>query len=127
MSNSTVRMKDPLYAGLLFQIETQLSQLDEAAQNKGVQLTDSQIKSALIKAQKKLQGGTPAIPQTNNREKFLAELIEGLCDTRVDKNVWANALETVVGSIKIRTGSIPGSRDYLEFVQGFIRGAKGLS
>jgi hypothetical protein len=120
-------MKDPIYAGLLFQIESQLSQVDEVAQSKGVQLTDSQVKSALIKAQKKLQGGTPAIPQTNDREKLLAGLIDSLRDTTVDQHLWANALETVVGSIKTRTGNIPGSRDYLEFVQGFIRSAKGLN
>ncbi len=127
MSNPTDRMKDPVYAGLLFQIESQVSQLDEVAKSKGLQLSDSQVRSALIKAQKRILGETPAIPQTNDREKLLAGLIDNLCITTVDKHIWANALETVVDSIKTRTGNTPGTRDYLEFVQGFIRSAKRLT
>lgn len=123
MSNPTDRMKDPFYAGLLFQIESQLSQTDEVAKVMGLQLTDSQVKSALIKAQKKLQGGTPAIPQANDREKLMASLIDTLCLTSVDKQAWSNALETVADSIKTRTGNVPGSRNYLDFVQDFVRSA----
>mgnify|MGYP000878450488 FL=1 len=33
---------------------------------------------------------------------------------------WINALETVMDSIKTRTGSISGSRDYLDFLKGFM-------
>lgn len=38
-------MKDPFYAGLLFQIENIICQADDEAQSKGIRLTDSQIKS----------------------------------------------------------------------------------
>ena len=137
-SNPTDRMKDPFYAGLLFQIENIICQADDYAKTKGLQLTDSQVKSALIKTQKKLQGGEPDIPETNERERILAELVNSLIhapdplmeqtttdDGRAEEkplNIsdWVKALETVEDSVKTRKSNIPGSRDYLDFVHGFI-------
>jgi len=143
-SNPTDRMKDPFYAGLLFQIENIICQADDEAKTKGLQLTDSQVKSALIKTQKKLQGGEPDIPETNERERILAELVNCLIhapdalmeqtttgDGRAEEkplNIsdWVKALETVEDSVKTRKSHIPGSRDYLDFVHEFIGQAKGM-
>jgi hypothetical protein len=143
-NNPTDRMKDPFYAGLLFQIENIICQADDDAKSKGLQLTDSQVRSSLIRTQKKLQGGDPEIPQTNAREKILADLIDSLCrapealreETSADDGAlqgkpldildWVRALETVEDSVKTRKSNIPGSRDYLEFLHAFIREAKGL-
>ena len=137
-------MKDPFYAGLLFQIEQMICQADDDAKGKGLALTDSQVRSALIKARKKAEGGGPDIPDATERDRILAALIEGLCrapddlmertggedGTIQDKPLriseWAKALETVEDSVKTRKSSMPGSRVYLDFVHGFIRQAKGL-
>ncbi|MEI6514360.1 MAG: hypothetical protein WCO77_00150 [bacterium] len=141
MKNPIDRMKDPFYAGLMFQIESIICQVDNDAKINGLQLTDSQVRSSLIKAQKKLLGETPVIPQTNEREKILAGLITSLClapealreeagnngeKKPLDILDWAKALEAVEDSVKTRKSDIPGSRDYLNFAQGFIRQAKGL-
>ena len=142
-TNPTDRMKDPFYAGLLFQVENIINQADSDARSKGLQLTDSQVRSALIKTQKKLQGGEPEISETNEREKILAALIDSLIrapnalmeqstteDGRAEEkslNIsdWVKALETVEDSVQTRKSNIPGSRDYLDFVHGFIGQAKG--
>ena len=71
-------MKDPFYAGLLFQIEQMICQADDEAKSKGQILTDSQIRSALIKTRKRVGGGGPDIPETNERERIIAKLINNL-------------------------------------------------
>ncbi len=137
-TNPTDRMKDPFYAGLLFQIEHIICQADEDAQAEGIRLTDSQIKSALIKTQKKMGGGDPTIPTGTPKDRILAELINSLCqahhalmerttgpggheiDKDLDEADWIRALETVEDSVETRRSDTPGSRNYLEFVHGFI-------
>ena len=141
--NATDRMRDPFYAGLLFQIEKLIGQADVDAKSKGLSLTDSQIRSALIKTRKKLKGEQPAIPHSNEREQILLELIRCLIlaptcimeqVTTVDGGTeekplnlsdWSKAIETIEDSVKTRTGHLPGSRDYLDFVHGFLQQAKG--
>lgn len=135
-------MKDPFYAGLLFQIEQMICQADNEAKSKGQILTDSQIRSALIKTRKRAGGGGMDIPETNERERIIAKLINNLFQapeeifeqiTSDDGTIqeqplkisdWIKALETVEDSIKTRKSSIPGSRDYLDFVHHFIEQAK---
>lgn len=142
--NPTDRMKDPYYAGLLFQIEQMVCQADDDAKTKGFQLTDSQVRSAILKARKKVQGAEPEIPESNAREQILAALIDSICkapDDMMKRSIsegaemeeeplpisdWVNALETVEDSIKTRRSGLPGSRDYLNFIQGFIGQARGL-
>lgn len=137
-------MKDPFYAGLVFQIEHIICQADDDAKSKGLQLTDSQVRSTLIKTQKKLHGGGADIPPANEKDRILAELINSLCHapnalmqqtTKADGTSeerpleisdWLKALETVEDSVKTRKSSIPGSRDYLDFVHGFLAQAKGM-
>ena len=141
--NPTDRMRDPFYAGLLFQIEHIICQADDEAKSKGIRLTDSQIKSALNKTRGKLEGGTPVIPTGSEKDKIIAQLIDSLClahhdlaerqqypdGTETDKPLdvmdWIRAIETVEDSVKTRKSHIPGSRDYLDFVHGFIEQAKG--
>ena len=142
--NPIDRMKDPFYAGLLFQIEQMICQADDEAKRKGMELTDSQVRSAIIKAQKKAQGEDPNIPVTNEREQILAALIDSICQapyqimeqTLADDGTeehqplaisyWVNALETVQDSIKTRKRNVPGSRDYLNYLPGFIARARGI-
>jgi len=136
-------MRDPFYAGLLFQIEHIICQADDEAKFKGIRLTDSQIKSALNKTRRKLEGGDPEIPTGSEKDGIIAQLIDSLClahhdlmerqrhlnSTETDKPLavadWVRAIETVEDSVKTRKSHIPGSRDYLDFVHGFIEQAKG--
>lgn len=136
-------MKDPFYAGLMFQAEQMICQADTEAKSCGCILTDSQVRSAIIKTQKKLQGAHPDIPETNDCEKILADLIDSLLQApnalaeevlsengqRTEKPLngsdWRKALETVADSIKTRKSPLPGSRDYLDFLHGFISMGRG--
>jgi len=133
------RMKNPFYAQLIFQAEGILSRADSAAKEKGIELSDSQVRSAVIKSMKTLKGQNPDIPKSNEREDLLAVLIESLVHApdylgiesldpdapgvRIDKIHWINALETVADSIKTRKLDTPGSRVYLNFIHNFIAGA----
>lgn len=139
----TDRMRDPFYAGLLCQIEHIICQADGDAKSKGIRLTDSQIKSALNKTRKKLEGGAPEIPTGSEKDGIIAQLIDSLSlahhdlmerqrdpngtetDKPLDVTDWVRAIETVEDSVKTRKSHIPGSRDYLDFVRGFIEQAKG--
>ena len=141
-NNPTDRMKDPFYAGLLFKIEQIICQVDDEAKRQGLELTDSQIRSALVKARKKVAGEDPDIPEATERDKILAMLIDGLfqapddimeqisgADGTMDEeplrlSVWIKALETVEDSVKTRKSNIPGSRDYLNFIHRFIQQAE---
>ena len=87
-------------------------------------------------------GGEPDIPETNERERIMAKLIDNLFQapeeifeqTTSDNGTiqeqplkisdWIKAIETVEDSIKTRESSIPGSRDYLDFVHHFIEQVK---
>jgi len=140
--NPTDRMKDPFYAGLLFKIEQMICQVDDEAKSQGLELTDSQIRSALVKARKKVEGEDPDIPEATERDRILAVLIDGLfqapddimeqipgADGTVEEeplrlSEWIKALETVEDSVKTRKSNIPGSRDYLNFVHRFIQQAE---
>jgi hypothetical protein len=142
MHNPVDRMKDPYYAMLLFQIEHIICQADDDARARGLQLTDSQVRSAILKARKKVQGAEPDIPETNEREQILAALIDSICQApdnmlqrvvtdagRIEEKPlpmtdWGNALETVANSIKTRKSNLPGSREYLDFLHGFIAQAR---
>lgn len=132
-------MKNPFYAQLIFQAEGILSRADAAAKEKGIELSDSQVRSAVIKSMKTLKGQNPDIPKSNERDNHLAELIDNLvhapeCLEReglnpdapgeaIDRLHWINALETVADSIKTRKLDTPGSRVYLNFIHTFIAGA----
>jgi len=131
-------MKDPYYAGLLFQIEQMICEADDEAKCMGLQLTDSQVRSAMLKAQRKVRGEEPVISETNEREKILSALIDSIYQapdyimkrTMTDDGAeeeeplpisdWRKALETVAGSIQTRRSNVPGSRCYLDFLHGFI-------
>jgi hypothetical protein len=135
-------MKDPFYAGLVFQIEQMICLADEEAKEASLTLNDSQIQSALIKAQKLVKGGVPKVPEATDRERVLSKLIMSLYHapdalmkettapdgTREERPLsiseWVKALETTVDSIKTRKDGAPGSREYLEFVHEFIAQAR---
>ena len=129
-------MKDPFYAYLLFRIETHVHAADCAAKATGMSLNDSQVRSAILRAAKVVAGQNPKLPDSNARDQLLASLVQVIADeriktqldpslaSRVGKEItpheWINALETVMDSIKTRTGFFSGSRDYLDFLKEFV-------
>jgi len=131
-------MKDPFYAQVIFTIERMIYAADEAARIEGFQLTDSQIRSVLIKAEKLARGESPKLIATSPRDALLAELAqtvshppEGMME-ETDKpdgttemqpleiSEWVKAIEAAQGSIEIRRSQTTGSRDYLDYLKEFI-------
>lgn len=51
--NPTDRMKDPFYAQLIFQIENMICVADADAKSRGITFTDSQVRSAILKARRR--------------------------------------------------------------------------
>jgi hypothetical protein len=134
------RMRNPFYAGLMFRIEELIFMVDEEAAEQGIELTDSQIRSTLIKACKMVQGADPVLDPTSDREKILADLAmhiyhapdhitEGTADSDGERPLeishWVNALESVQASIDVRRSTLPGSRGYLRFLRDFMAQARG--
>ena len=142
-NNAHDRMRDPFYAPLLLQIESAICWTDNEAKEAGLDLSDSQVRSALVKVRKLVQGHDPKIPQETERDQILWQLIMALWhapDNLMEEGVgpggektreplelahWDTALETVLSSMKIHQVDAPGSRAYLDFVREFIAGAQG--
>lgn len=139
--NPIDRMKDPFYARLLFQIERMICLADDEAKDAGVNLTDSHIRSALIKAKKLVQGEEPEVPQETDRDGILSQLIMSLYhapDDILEERIhadgtrekqplqvshWIRAIETVMDSMKTWKGG-QGSRGYLDFLHRFLADAQ---
>ncbi len=136
-------MRDPFFAQLMFLIEKTICAADQDARQQGVTLKDSQIQSAINKAIGLASGKSPRMEETSEADRILRKLILSINHTinnklearivdgkqQEEKPIrpaeWIMALESVMDSIKTRRSGIPGSRDYLDFVQGFIlRAAK---
>jgi hypothetical protein len=136
MSNLDL-MRDPFYAQLMFVIECAICKADEAAQKKGVRLTDSNIKSALNKARRMMPEKVIApVESLERREDFVEELARSIAANRevlleetegaegriagVSPGDWGKAISAVEASLKVRRRDEPGSRDYLDFVRRFV-------
>ncbi len=134
-------MKDPFFAQLLFLIEQLVCMADQEAAGKGIVLKDSQIVSALTKARGLFAGKEPKIIDSSEPDRIMAKLIHSIHDLStqfleqiqdengelqkapVDNRDWIGAIETVLDSISTRRSGIPGSRNYLDYVQDFIADA----
>lgn len=123
-------MRDPFYAGLMYFLESGICDLDRRAKEAGITLADSQIQSALVKLEKVLQGKNPGIPQESPRDRLLAEWIEDNRQPPVEAHKAPVstgdrilAVLAVLDSLKLRRSQLPGSRNYLDFLQDFIRQA----
>lgn len=130
-------MRDLRYAPILLEIETRIVAADIVARSQQIELTDSQVRSALRKLVLLAKGERPSIASDKPRERILAGLVVTLSDARTSlgfsqgdaKNpapltatVWINALTTIVDSIHTRTAGA-GSRAYLDFVGNFVKEA----
>lgn len=135
-------MRDPFFAQLMFLIEELICAADAEARGKQIILKDSQILSALTKTHGLVSGKEPKINESTEADRILKKLIfaisqlttnpngpvleqlEGGLLEPVSKKYWGLAIEAVMESLSIRRSKIPGSREYLDFVKGFIDQAK---
>ena len=135
-------MRDPRYSPILLQIESVLHDADKLASSRGITLTDSNIRSLLVRAINEAKGkAANSVPSAASaKEHLLAEMVGQLASVRAaivkerdqpDGSVarcpisaaeWIAALEAIKDSCAARTSGNPGSRGYLEFLQGFLKG-----
>lgn len=135
-------MQDSFFAQLIFLVEDSIVIVDIAARDEGIILKDSQIQSALVKAKALVSGKAPKIEESKAAERMLKTLILRIgalskgerewadavaalpCKTPVRPVDWVLAIEALLDSIKVRRSNVPGARDYLDFVHGFIEQAR---
>jgi hypothetical protein len=138
-------MRDPRYAGILHAIERKLYEADRLAGARGLTLTDSNIRSLLVRAINQAKGKTAKDAEVarSDKDRFLAEALQQLVAVRAviveerdgpDGMVercslpaadWIAALEAIKDSCAVRTGRETGSRGYLKFLCGFLKDAAG--
>jgi hypothetical protein len=132
-------MKDPFYAGIVFEIERKITEGDQIAKSRGFVLTDSQVISILTKVLGAANGKPAKIPAASNpRDVFLGEWFtqlkdvrEGILEATEGQNTagplqtadWVQSLHCVIESARLRKGTVPGSRHYLDFLGPFIEQA----
>ncbi len=137
-------MRDPFYAQLMFVIESSICRADRDAQQKGIRLTDSNIKSALNRARRLTPQAAQHIPgkPVETREDIIGELASSIAVNRmllgeeietedgeesaeVSCEDWTAAISAVEASLKVRRSNEPGGRDYLDYVRNFIEKHEG--
>jgi hypothetical protein len=136
-------MRDPRYSSILFAIESKLHEADCLALARGLSLTDSNIRSLLVRAMNDAKGkaAKAAEKAASDKEQFLAEALEQvkaiysviveeqqLADGTVQERPlpvadWLLALDAIKDSCAIRTTQEPGSRGYLEYLKSFMKDA----
>lgn len=130
-------MRDPRYAPILLQIERCLHDTDKLAAARGLTLTDSNVRSLLVRAINEAKGKTSKAA-ASDKDRLLAEALHQLAAVRAaiveerdrpDGTVercplpagdWIAALEAIKESCALRTGHEPGSRGYLGYVGTFL-------
>ena len=138
-------MRDPRYSEIMLEIERKLHEADCLAVARGLKLTDSNIRSLLIRAinDAKSKAEKSAEKAVSDKDRFLAEALQQLAAVRTviveerdqpDGSVqrrpllaadWIASLEAIKDSCAVRTGREPGSRGYLEFLRDFLKDAAG--
>jgi len=132
--NTTDLMNDPFYSPILYMIERAIAVRDREAQGRSVIIKDSQVRSILNKVRKKAEGGSPKIPSESERDNVLAAIFEDVIQARGEIQVeeadgtltdlpvrdWILAVRSVEDSIRLRSSG-PGSREYLNFLDGFVK------
>jgi hypothetical protein len=136
-------MRDSRYSGILFEIEGKLHEADRLAGARGLTLTDSNIRSLLVRAINEAKGKVAKSAETavSDKDRFLAEALQQLAavnsaiveeweqsDGSFERRPlpavdWIASLEAINDSCAVRPGREPGSRGYLEFLRDFIKNA----
>ena len=138
-------MRDPRYSGILLEIERKLHEADRLASARGLTLTDSNIRSLLVRASNDAEGKAAKSAENvaSDKDRFLAEALQQLAAVRaamveereqpdgsftnhpIPAADWIASLEAIKDSCAVRTSREPGSRGYLEFLRGFMKDAAG--
>jgi len=131
-------MRDPRFSNIHYAIESKLHEVDCLAGTRGVALTDSAVRSLLVRCINEAKGKVAKSTAASDKDRFLAEALQQLALVRAsimeewprsDGSVelrplptvdWIASLEAIKDSCSVRTGSEPGSRSYLDFLKGFI-------
>jgi len=122
-------MKDPFYADIMHRIETLIHERDEEAQRESLlELTDSNVKSAIRKALGFLTNKPPKMNPDVPREQWigriaidLAGLSESLKSSQdLERKKYIQALLAVEDSLKTQREMAGHSRGYLDFLKRFI-------
>lgn len=136
--------QDPFLAELCAMAESMILAADKHARSLGMTLTDSNIRSAVIKAQAITAGESPKFPEGRPRDAIVRMLAQSLSEMRDDlasvpvearpehekagddvRDIsaadWHTALGGIEQSIEIRKSPVPGSRDYLEYLELFLK------
>lgn len=131
-------MSDPFFAGVMLQIERRIFEGDEIARSRGIALTDSQVISLLTKVIGAAEGKPAKMSSSSNpKDEFLAEFCGKLNELRgsilemepdqdpetatpLKTADWVVAIRRVIESARLRKGSVPGSRGYLDYLGPFL-------
>ncbi len=116
---------------LIFELEKAITKFDQEAPEDLVP-KDSEVKSALRKAEGILSGKVPAKQPKGKREQWVADLSGRLVEVgrnppegmMVSPQLWPIAMRRVVESLDVRKGLYGSTRSYLDFVKGFLRDAE---
>ena len=131
-------MLDPYYARLMYTVETQIHEFDKEAQEKGICLTDANVKSALLKTIGFARGQNPRFSVKREKDRAIQDLtllLKRVGDTielvaedddgvkiteRVETSDWILVLRAIEDSLKTRRLMYGHSRGYLDFLEGFF-------
>jgi len=134
-------MRDPFYAPILFKIEGVLHNTDRLVKAEGITLTDSAVRSLLVRAINEARGKTAKKLPSSARDRALTEAQRALSALRLSLSIvegeegpepegvalpaadWIYALKAIKESCEVRTGGEPGSRGYLDYLESFLRDA----
>ena len=138
-------MTNPFYAAIMYSIESRIHAADQLVTTRGLALTDSQVRSALVRTINTAKGRPPAPvpPSAAEKERLPADLAIRIGAARSDVAVedpqpdgsviekplptadWLKALLAVRESCELRGDGRPGSRAYLDFLKDFIGQTRG--
>ncbi len=139
-------MTDSRFANHLFRIESVFAATDIHAAREGMVLSDSAIRSLLVKAINEAGGKGAKAPagKLSAKESLLAEALASLIGVRpllknvvekdgklvetdepISREIWVGLLETLKLSVETRGDGLPGGRGYLEFLKEFVEQARG--
>ncbi|HWB03938.1 MAG TPA: hypothetical protein VG796_13000 [Verrucomicrobiales bacterium] len=135
----TTTFNEEILAQYCSLIEQLILSANETAAASGIRLTDSAVKSALVKAVNSLRGRLPRETASSPKDRLLADLsgvilglrqqIEAVAPgdetkpaIRPDTNEWAQTINALIHSIERRMSGEAGGRNYLEFLPEFFKG-----
>lgn len=135
-------MQDPAFTPIMFEIECGLHDADVRAQEAGIALSDGQVNSIVNKALSFYSGKKAKMPEPKtDRDRVLHEIYtdltalraklnfrdadtEGPVPARLANKILVASLKAIRESIKTQRSPESGSRDYLDFLCGFVAEAR---